>query len=152
QEDDVVRSRLRLGPTQTPLADRVQPRLAAVGIAAAGDQARHRRRSRRQTPYVTSAPTTVATSCTAFPPRSFDSPLARSRMSTGTSTTVSPASSRRSNDSTSGAPLSYGSARIGIARELTAYMPLVASRKGRPRAARIPRRSTAVPNRRLGLG
>ena len=51
---------------------------------------------------------TVTTSTNAFLPWSFDSPLARSRMSTATSSTRSRC--RRSTASTSGAPLSYGRA------------------------------------------
>ena len=52
-----------------------------------------------------SVPVTVRTSRTALLPRSFDFPPARSRMSTGISTTRSPSSRRRRSDSTSGAPL-----------------------------------------------
>ena len=91
-----------------------------------------RLRSRRQTPYARSVPVTVSTSFTALLPRSFDSPLARSRMCTGTSTTSRPASRRRRSDSTSGAPLVYGMPRAGIACRFAAYIPLVASRNGSP--------------------
>src|SRR4029077_21066642 len=156
EEHDVVRARLPLSTAQASSADLVHLLARSVRVATDRDQARaaHRDepRTRRTSPYATSVPATVRTSWTARLPCSFDSPLTRSRMSTGTSTTLSPPFCSRSNDSTSGAPLSYGTARIGIARALTAYIPLVASWNGPPSAAFIPRRKTAVPNRRLGRG
>src|SRR5262249_30871956 len=123
EQHHVAGPRLALGAAEPLDADRVKVCPGAVRITADGDQARARHlpfRRRRQTPYISSVAVTVATSCTAFFPCSLDSPTARSRMSTGTSTTVMPASWSRSSDSTSGAPLSYGSARIGIAFASTA--------------------------------
>ena len=63
---------------------------------------------------------TVTTSFTAFEPRSLDSPLARSSIVTGTSSSLSPASAMRISASTSGAPLWNVSASSGSAFALTA--------------------------------
>jgi hypothetical protein len=65
---------------------------------------------------------------------------------------VEPFLTQASSDSTSGAPLEYGLPRAGIASRFAAYIPLVASWKGRPSAVRIARRKTEVPNRRLREG
>ena len=90
---------------------------------------------------------TVRTSRTAFLPCSFDSPLARSRMSTGTSAhPQAGARASRMSASTSGAPARV---RLGEQRQrlrVAAYMPLVASPNGRPSAKRH-RRGAGAPCR-----
>ena len=73
-------------------------------------------------------------------------------MLTGISSTTRPASRRRRSPSTSGAPVAYGSARIGIAFALTAYIPLVASAKGPAEGVAHPLRRSDVPTTRAGLG
>src|SRR5215208_409811 len=148
EENGVVVPRERLGVPQPCEADRVQVAPAETRVAEHGDEPHQRRRLRN----VSSVPTTVKTTSRAFQPRSFDSPPARSRISTGTSSTRSPSSLSRNRASTSGASVAYGRASTGSALALTAYMPLVASRNGRRRRTRIERRSSAVPNRRAPDG
>ena len=67
-----------------------------------------------------SVPTTVSTSFTAFEPRSFDSPLARASIVTGTSSRWRPAFAILTSASTSGARLVYVSASSGSASAFTA--------------------------------
>ena len=65
----------------------------------------HAQPRRRQPTTASNVATMVNTTMTAFLPWSFDSPLARGRMSTGTSSTRIPASCSRSSACTSGASL-----------------------------------------------
>ena len=89
---------------------------------------------------------------TAFLPWSFDSPCVRSRMWTATSSTRSPARFSRRSASTSGAPLTYGCAMIGIAFRFTAAIPLVGSWNGRPSRTCIALWSSPIPKRRVRDG
>ena len=95
---------------------------------------------------------TVSTSFTALLPWSFDSPCERARMFTATSCTRRPACRSRRSASTSGAPLVYGCAMIGIALRFTTAIPLVGSRNGLPRRTCIAFWSSPIPNRREGEG
>src|SRR5262249_27461796 len=65
-------------------------------------------------------PAAGSTSLIAFEPPSFHSPLARSSIGTGTSSSRRPASETRISASTSGARLVNGTARSGSALRLTA--------------------------------
>ena len=113
REDDDVVLRAQLGRTGEPRrADRVKPGPRAVRVPEDDEDPAHRRR--RSQPKNSRVATTVRTSLTAFEPRSFDSPPARSRMFTGTSSTVSPASASRISPSTSG---SAARVRLGEERE-----------------------------------
>ena len=80
-----------LGVPQALGADVVQAVVAAAGVAEDRDEAHAQRR--RQRSSASSVPTIVSTTMTAFLPRSLDSPPARGRMSTGTSSTRRPSSS-----------------------------------------------------------
>ena len=108
EDDDVAGGRDSCGVLQPGCTDGVELTRSALGIPEYGYHARvalahePRRRSQRKK---SSVPTTVTTSLTAFFPCSFDSPLARSRMWTATSSTRSPSDSSRKSASTSGAPL-----------------------------------------------
>src|SRR6185436_19953073 len=82
--------------------------------AAGGLEGRAVRQPRRLTLRYfasTSAPVTVSTTFTALPPTSFDEPLARAAMFTGTSSSRRPASTMRMSASTSGASLENSFAR-----------------------------------------
>src|SRR5207244_6513122 len=68
----------------------------------------------------TRVPITVAVTLTAFRPRSFETPLARGSILTGTSSTRRPAWLSRRRASTSGASVRNGSASTGSAFALTA--------------------------------
>ena len=102
---------LRVDPASADLSKASQRRLARTRRAAI------------------SVPATVSTSFTAFEPRSFDSPLARSSIVTGTSRTAG-----RFRDADQRLDLGR-TARVrhgehGSALRLTAYSPLVASLNG----------------------
>ena len=92
---------------QARCADGVELATAAVRVAEDDDESRHLAHDRRRRSQLkkSSVPTTVRTSLTAFRPCSFDSPCARSRMWTATSSTRRPALFSRRSASTSGAPL-----------------------------------------------
>ena len=145
EENGVIAADDVLRVADSRLADPVQPLRPPRRVAEDSDQPHQRRLSRRKPNSVAMI---VNTTSSDFLPRSFDSPLARSRMFTGTSSTRRPSSFRRSSASTSGASVVYGRASTGNERALTAYMPLVASRNGRRSATAIDRRSSAVPSRR----
>ena len=113
EEDGVGAVGDLLGRAEPCGADRVEAVEPPGRVAEDRDEPSHDARRKRLA--ASSVPITVTTSRNAFFPCSFDSPLARSRMSTGTSATRSPASCSRSTAWTSGAPLVYGCASAGSA-------------------------------------
>ena len=109
-EDDRVGARselLRAGKARS--TDRVQLLVASPGVPE--DRQDPHRRRRRRASAVISVPATVRTRTSAFLPWSFDSPLARSRISTGCSSTRRPSSWRRRTASTS------SSARVRLRKD-----------------------------------
>src|SRR6266513_1204373 len=84
EQDGVTLAHESLGMTHARLADLVKVR-ASARVAEDGDEAHQRPRRSRRKPNSVAA--MVRTTSSDFFPRSFDSPLARGRMSTGTSST-----------------------------------------------------------------
>ena len=133
-EDDDVLSRGDLRrPCEPRRADGMELAAAAVRVAEHDDDAGSHARRWRSQRKKSSVPTTVSTSFTAFLPCSFDSPVrALAHVDRDLLDAEAGLASAAAAPRTSGAPLTYGCAMIGIAFALTAAIPLVGSRNGRP--------------------